>query len=75
MSGGVDSLVVPYLMCIHMSKWHSQEEGDYSSKCLEQDWKDAQRVAHHLQIHQLYHVSFQKEYWNDIFAPYCHQVS
>jgi tRNA-specific 2-thiouridylase len=85
MSGGVDSSVVAYLLSqqfasqklvgIHMSNWDFQEEGDYSSNCWEQDWKDVQQVAQHLQIHQLHHVSFQKEYWNDVFAPYCHQVS
>ncbi|KAG7366553.1 tRNA-specific 2-thiouridylase mnmA [Nitzschia inconspicua] len=71
------------LMGIHMTNWDYHDEAtaavettknDNPSKCWEQDWKDAQAVAKHLQI-PLHHVSFQKEYWNDVFEPYCNQVA
>jgi tRNA-5-taurinomethyluridine 2-sulfurtransferase len=91
MSGGVDSSVVSYLLSqqypvdqllgIHMSNWEYRDDdidGDdlltNNTKCWEQDWKDAQAVARHLQL-DVKHVSFQKEYWNYVFDPYCNQVS
>lgn len=89
MSGGVDSAVVAHLLSqryplehlvgIHMSNWdfHDEHGGKNSSTtmtgCWEQDWKDARSVADHLNI-PIRHVSFQAEYWNDVFAPYCQQV-
>lgn len=71
------------LMGIHMSNWDYREEqegqadsttGTNNNMCWEQDWKDAKAVADHLDI-PLQHVSFQKEYWNDVFAPYVDQVA
>jgi tRNA-5-taurinomethyluridine 2-sulfurtransferase len=91
MSGGVDSSVVASLLSqqyppnqllgIHMSNWeyHDDDNDDNltttkKSKCWEEDWKDAQAVARHLHL-DLKHVSFQKDYWNYVFEPYCNQVS
>lgn len=59
MSGGVDSSVAAYLLSqnesiqgIHMSNWDYRSDDDKSKdpKCWEQDWKDAVKVAQHLDI-------------------------
>ena len=90
MSGGVDSSVAAHLLSqqdgissdtmilgIHMSNWDYHGDDDESSenkKCWEQDWKDAKNVAQHLQI-PIVHTSFEAEYWNDVFEPYCQQLA
>mmetsp|Transcript_27041 Transcript_27041/g.29133 ORF Transcript_27041/g.29133 Transcript_27041/m.29133 type:complete len:506 (+) Transcript_27041:77-1594(+) len=91
MSGGVDSSVIAYLLSqihsndeligIHMTNWDYADENDtiaskkkkYES-CWEQDWKDARAVASQLNI-PIHQISFQTEYWNDVFQPYCQQLS
>lgn len=85
MSGGVDSSVVAYLLRqdygtedllgVHMSNWEFEDDDTASSqKCWEQDWKDAQSVAQHLNI-PLVHTSFQADYWNSVFEPYVNQIA
>jgi tRNA-specific 2-thiouridylase len=58
------------LLGIHMSNWEyhddddDDDDDDYftrNSKCWEEDWKDAQAVAQHLQL-DLKNVSLQKDY-------------
>lgn len=85
LSGGVDSSVAAYLLAttsemeviaVHMSNWnyHSDDDGSKQTNCWEQDWKDAQAVATHLDI-PLYHTSFESEYWNSVFEPYIANLS
>lgn len=84
MSGGVDSSVVAYLLSqshpvdeligIHMSNWDYADENKKDSYCWEQDWKDASAVATHLKV-PIHNVSFQAEYWNEVFQPYCQKLS
>jgi tRNA U34 2-thiouridine synthase MnmA/TrmU len=89
MSGGVDSSVAAHLLQqqytnndkdhellgIHMSNWdYRGDDDDVGSKCWEQDWKDAKAVAQHLDM-PIVHTSFEAEYWNDVFEPYCQQLS
>jgi len=72
------------LMGIHMSNWDYADENPTvtttmksnknNSYCWEQDWKDTNAVATQLNI-PIHHVSFQAEYWNEVFQPYCQQLS
>eukprot|EP00536_Pseudo-nitzschia_multiseries_P001504 jgi/Psemu1/234685/estExt_Genewise1.C_190118 len=72
------------LIGIHMSNWDYADEdptatttmksNKNNSHCWEQDWKDANAVAEQLNI-PIHHVSFQAEYWNEVFQPYCQQLS
>ena len=63
---------------VHMSNWDFSNEDNpdekLGGKCWEQDYKDAQAVARQLSI-PLHHVSFQQEYWTQVFEPYCSQLS
>jgi tRNA-specific 2-thiouridylase len=71
MSGGVDSSVAAHLLSltkedilgIHMSNWdyHSDDDISKEQKCWEQDWKDAQAVAQHLDI-PIVHTSVGSRY-------------
>ena len=87
LSGGVDSSVAAFLLSqrydhedilgIHMSNWdyHNDENDTGSGQgCWEQDWNDAKSVAQHIDIPTV-HVSFQSEYWTDVFEPYCDKLS
>jgi len=91
MSGGVDSSVAAYLLSqrpqanneanddtilgIHMSNWDYQNDDTASQgTCWESEWKDAKAVADRLQI-PIVHTSFEADYWNDVFEPYCRQLS
>ena len=72
------------LIGVHMSNWDYADEDPSvattmkstknESYCWEQDWKDASAVAKQLEI-PLHHVSFQAEYWNEVFQPYCQKLS
>jgi len=72
------------LIGIHMSNWDYADENPTvttmmksnknDSYCWEQDWKDASAVATQLKI-PVHHVSFQAEYWNEVFQPYCQKLS
>lgn len=72
------------LVGVHMSNWDYADEDPSvattmkstknESYCWEQDWKDATAVAKQLEI-PLHHVSFQAEYWNEVFQPYCQKLS
>lgn len=72
------------LIGIHMSNWDFADENPAvtttmksnksNSVCWEQDWKDASAVATQLKI-PIHHVSFQGEYWNEVFQPYCQKLS
>ncbi|CAM9018241.1 unnamed protein product [Wickerhamomyces anomalus] len=72
MSSGVDSSVAAalyskeYKNCtaIFMENWSQSD----TSRCLEQDWKDAQAVAQQLDL-PIEKTNFQKEYWIDVFEP------
>lgn len=84
LSGGVDSSVAAHLLTkmnmsvlgIHMSNWdyHGDDDGSKDAKCWEQDWKDAQAVAVHLNI-PISHASFEADYWNSVFEPYIANLS
>lgn len=84
MSGGVDSSVAALLLSkkhdilgIHMSNWdyHGDDDTSKNQNCWEQDWKDAKAVAEHLKNVPIVHVSFESEYWNSVFEPYCQRLS
>mmetsp|Transcript_23764 Transcript_23764/g.50527 ORF Transcript_23764/g.50527 Transcript_23764/m.50527 type:complete len:598 (+) Transcript_23764:125-1918(+) len=72
------------LIGVHMSNWDYADENPTAettrksnknnSYCWEQDWKDATAVAEQLKI-PINHVSFQAEYWNEVFQPYCQKLS
>ena len=72
------------LIGIHMSNWDFADESPSetqtvksnrnNSYCWEQDWKDASAVATKLKI-PISHVSFESEYWNEVFQPYCQKLS
>lgn len=72
------------LIGIHMSNWDYADEdptvtttmksNKHDSYCWEQDWKDTSAVATQLKI-PIHHVSFQAEYWNEVFQPYCQKLS
>jgi len=64
------------LLGIHMSNWdyHNEDNEDATSKCWEQDWKDAKAVAQHISI-PIVHTSFEADYWNAVFQPYVEQLS
>eukprot|EP00934_Nitzschia_sp_Nitz4_P005483 Nitzschia sp. Nitz4//scaffold24_size164493//106056//107387//NITZ4_002337-RA/size164493-processed-gene-0.238-mRNA-1//-1//CDS//3329544141//5473//frame0 len=85
LSGGVDSSVAAFLLKqrfqegllgIHMSNWdyNSEDTVESTSKCWEQDWKDAKAVAEHLDI-PIVHTSFEADYWTSVFEPYINQIS
>lgn len=70
------------LLGVHMSNWdyHTEDHTDsssssnVSSKCWEQDWKDAKNAAQHVGI-PIVHTSFQADYWNSVFEPYVDQIA
>ncbi len=72
------------LIGVHMSNWDYADEdasvattiksNKNDSFCWEQDWKDASAVAKQLNI-PLHHVSFEAEYWTEVFQPYCQKLS
>lgn len=72
MSSGVDSSVAaslyakefPRVQGLFMSNWNQLD----SERCLEEDWKDVQKVCDQLKI-PLEQASFEKEYWLDVFEP------
>lgn len=80
MSGGLDSSVTAMLMKqrghhvigVFMSNWdRADEAGSENEICPnDQDYEDAREVCDRLGIRELLKVSFQKEYWNDVFTPY-----
>lgn len=78
MSSGVDSSVAAslcskkYKNCtaIFMENWNQSE----TSRCLEEDWQDAQSVAQQLSL-PIEKISFEKEYWLDVFEPMLDQYS
>ena len=75
---------VEELIGIHMSNWDYADEdptattmvqkNEHDSYCWEQDWKDASAVSTQLNI-PIHHVSFQADYWNLVFQPYCQNLS
>ncbi|KAH3688162.1 hypothetical protein WICPIJ_000852 [Wickerhamomyces pijperi] len=71
MSSGVDSSVAasfykdfPNVQGIFMQNWNQLD----SNRCLEQDYKDVQKVAEHLKI-PLELCNFEKDYWTNVFEP------
>jgi len=72
------------LIGVHMSNWDYADENptattkvqsnEHDSFCWEQDWKDASSVSAQLNI-PIHHVSFQADYWNLVFQPYCQNLS
>lgn len=70
MSSGVDLSVTAALYAsthknvkgIYMANWSQ------TAKCTESDWNDVQRVCEQLKI-PCERVNFEKEYWNEVFAP------
>uniref|UniRef100_A0A8C5I3R5 Mitochondrial tRNA-specific 2-thiouridylase 1 n=1 Tax=Gouania willdenowi TaxID=441366 RepID=A0A8C5I3R5_GOUWI len=73
MSGGVDSSVAALLLKrrgysvigVFMKNWDSLDENGVCS--TEKDCEDAYRVCQTLDI-PFHHVSYVKEYWNDVFC-------
>lgn len=72
MSSGVDSSVAAAMYSrqfvnvegIFMANWNQLD----SERCLEEDWKDVQKVSDKLDI-SVTQVSFEKDYWLDVFEP------
>lgn len=69
MSSGVDSSVCaalyskyPNVKGVYMANWSQEAE------CTERDWKDVQKVCQQLAI-PCERVSFEKEYWVNVFEP------
>lgn len=72
MSSGVDSSVAAAIYAkkyphgnvraIFMANWSQ------TAKCTEDDWNEVQRVCSQLKIPSE-RVNFEREYWNDVFAP------
>ena len=83
MSGGVDSSVAALIMrCagldvlgLHMNNWNATEESDAelgtSSCTAERDFADVRAVCRQLGIADAAtrQVSFEREYWMDVFEP------
>jgi tRNA-specific 2-thiouridylase len=80
LSGGVDSSVAALMLIksrlyqknlvgIHMSNWNTSDENPRYCKESEQEANDAQNVANYLNI-KLHRVSFQAEYWTQVFEPF-----
>ena len=75
-SGGVDSAVAAMMLKrqghdvvgVHMSNWDGEEDG-LGVGCNEEDREDARRVCAHLGI-GFHEVSFQREYWHEVFEPF-----
>lgn len=80
MSGGVDSSVVALLLkrqgfdveAVHMQNWDPLAEtasNERRSRCsAERDLSDAEEVCKQLGV-RLRTVSFEREYWSDVFQP------
>ena len=75
-SGGVDSSVAALLLKrqghdvvgVHMSNWDADEDGS-GEGCNERDRNDAREVCAQLGI-GFQEVSFQREYWHEVFEPF-----
>lgn len=78
MSSGVDSSVAATLFAdqypnargIYMQNWSKSQSLTDPQKepCYERDWKDACKVANHLNI-PIERVNFEQDYWIDVFEP------
>ena len=86
MSGGVDSAVSAYLLKkqgyevvgLFMKNWDSNinndKEGITEDVCPQElDFRDAKSVCDELMI-PLYRVDFIKEYWDDVFSYFLHEL-
>jgi tRNA-specific 2-thiouridylase len=79
LSGGVDSALVAFLLksqgfaveALHMTNWDDDEDGYCTAR---DDLKAARSVADFLQI-PLHHVSFAKEYREQIFSDFLAQYA
>eukprot|EP00939_MAST-03C_sp_MAST-3C-sp1_P004831 g4831.t1 len=76
-SGGVDSSVAALLLKnkgydvvgVHMSNWSASDEKGEGIRCERtEDLDFAKKTCAHLDI-PMNHVSFETEYWNNVFSP------
>lgn len=75
LSGGVDSAVSLYLLKeqgypvegVFMKNW--EETGDHTACTVEEDLKDAEAVARHLQV-PFHVVNFSEQYWQRVFTHF-----
>ena len=76
-SGGVDSSVAALLLKnegydvvgVHMSNWNSSDERGEGIRCERtEDLDFAKKTCAHLDI-PMCHVSFETEYWHNVFSP------
>lgn len=78
LSGGVDSAVAGLFLkeqgyqveAVFMKNWESDDNDAYCT--AEEDAKDAQKVAEHLNI-PLHTVNFSKDYWNNVFEHFLNE--
>lgn len=82
-SGGVDSSLCaalfagyPNLHGVYMQNWGKDQSltKPEEEPCYERDWKDAQKVAKHLNI-PIDFVNFEKDYWLKVFEPMLEQYN
>ncbi|QEU58152.1 Slm3 [Kluyveromyces lactis] len=83
MSGGVDSSVCAALFAaypnvhgVYMQNWGKDQSltRPEEDACYEKEWKDAEKVAKHLNM-PVEFVNFEKDYWLNVFAPMLEQYS
>ncbi|GKY95767.1 hypothetical protein MPSEU_000537500 [Mayamaea pseudoterrestris] len=63
---------------IHMSNWNAQDDASLAptvSCSSDADWKDAQAVAKHLALPHIQRLSFEREYWINVWEPFVDQLS
>jgi tRNA U34 2-thiouridine synthase MnmA/TrmU len=80
LSGGLDSSVAALLLRrqghrvvgVFMSNWdRADEAGSAGGVCpADADYQDVQEVCRRLGITELHRVSFQRQYWTDVFEPF-----
>ena len=76
MSGGIDSTVSAMLLkrqgfiveALFMRNWDSKDENGVCHS--DRDFDDVKDACIRLGITRVHEVSFSKEYWNDVFAPF-----
>lgn len=73
LSSGVDSSTCaalyashPHAELVYMRNWNHNQGDAPPERCDEQDWKDAQCVAAHVNL-PLRQLNFEREYWQDVF--------
>lgn len=82
LSGGVDSSVAAALakqqtsnavQALHMTNWNTQDDDSVPSCTSEQEWRDAQQVAAHLNL-PITRQHLETAYWNYVFEPFVERI-